>query len=85
MSGRMLYKYPGPHEIHGDHFDYTIVEDDEDSVQAALDEGWSLTTDEAKGIESEAAVVEKPVKSSKSKDKAPIATGWGSKPDDVNI
>jgi hypothetical protein len=80
----MLYKHPGPHEIHGDHFDYTIVDDDEESVQAAIDEGWSLTTDEAKGVQPAAPAVEKTTKS-KSKEKAPVEAGWGTKTDDANI
>lgn len=42
----MLYKHPGPHEIHGDKFDYIVV--DEAAVDAALKDGWSKTTDEAK-------------------------------------
>jgi hypothetical protein len=42
----MLYKCPGPHDIHGGHFDYTIVEDDQ--VEAAQADGWKLTTPEAK-------------------------------------
>jgi len=42
----MLYKHPGPHDIHGDKFDYLIVEDD--AIEAAIKDGWSLTTDEAK-------------------------------------
>lgn len=42
----MLYKYPGPHEIHGDKFDYCIVSEDE--VDAAVKDGWAKTTDEAK-------------------------------------
>ena len=41
----MLYKAPGPHEIHGGHFDYTIVEDDQ--IDAALADGWHKTTPEA--------------------------------------
>lgn len=44
----MLYKCPGPHEIHGGHFDYTIVEDDQ--IEATQAEGWSLTTDQAKQV-----------------------------------
>lgn len=44
----MLYKYPGPHEIHGDNFDYVIVDDTEEAVAEAIGEGWSLTTTEAK-------------------------------------
>ena len=42
----MLYKHPGPHEIHGDMFDYIIV--DEDAVENAIKDGWRKTTDEAK-------------------------------------
>lgn len=42
----MLYKAPGPHEIHGGRFDYTIVDDDQ--IEAALAAGWYLTTTEAK-------------------------------------
>jgi len=42
----MLYKCPGPHEIHGGQFDYTIVEDDQ--IESALADGWKLTTPEAK-------------------------------------
>lgn len=42
----MLYKHPGPHEIHGDMFDYIIV--DEDAVEGAIKDGWCKTTDEAK-------------------------------------
>jgi hypothetical protein len=45
-STTMLYKAPGPHEIHGGNFDYTIVEDDQ--IDAALAAGWYLTTTEAK-------------------------------------
>lgn len=41
----MLYKHPGAHKIHGDKFDYTIV--DEGAVDDALSDGWSLTTSEA--------------------------------------
>ena len=42
----MLYKYPGPHKIHGDNFDYIIVDDD--NVYDAIKDGWFKTTDEAK-------------------------------------
>lgn len=41
----MLYKWPGPHEIHGDRFDYVIVPDAD--VAAKLAEGWKLSTPEA--------------------------------------
>lgn len=46
MTTTMLYKSPGPHEIHGGKFDYTIVEDDQ--IEAAKADGWHLTTPEAK-------------------------------------
>lgn len=42
----MLYKSPGPHEIHGGHFDYITV--DEDEIEDALADGWHLTTPDAK-------------------------------------
>ena len=42
----MLYKHPGPHEIHGDKFDYIIVHGNQ--MDSYLAQGWSLTTDEAK-------------------------------------
>ena len=42
----MLYKYPGQHKIHGDLFDYVIV--DESDVATKLKDGWCKTTVEAK-------------------------------------
>ena len=42
----MLYKCPGPHEIHCGNYDYQIVP--ETDVEQALAEGWYLTTGEAK-------------------------------------
>lgn len=42
----MLYKHPGPHDIHGDKFDYIVV--DEADVDAKVKEGWAKSTDEAK-------------------------------------
>jgi hypothetical protein len=47
----MLYKHGGPHEIHGDNFDYIIV--DEKDVDAKVKEGWAKTTDEAKAPKAE--------------------------------
>ena len=45
----MVYQHPGRHEIHGDLFDYKIVDADvEGALDAALAEGWHLTTTEAK-------------------------------------
>lgn len=42
----MLYKHPGKHAIHGDMFDYIVVEDAD--VDAKVKEGWAKTTGEAK-------------------------------------
>jgi hypothetical protein len=41
----MLYKHPGPYEIHGDHFDYIIVDDSD--IDSAIADGWALKTTEA--------------------------------------
>ena len=38
----MLYKHPGPHKIHGNKFDHTIVKASE--VEAACEDGWCRTT-----------------------------------------
>lgn len=46
MSHRMLYKHPGPLDLHGGKFDALVVPDAE--VDAALEAGWFKTTDEAK-------------------------------------
>ena len=46
----MLYKHGGPHKIHGDNFDYIVV--DEAEVDAKLKDGWAKTTDEAKAPKS---------------------------------
>lgn len=54
-NATMLYKCPGPHEIHGGHFDYTIVDaDEEGAIDAAKADGWFETTDEAKAAADEA-------------------------------
>jgi hypothetical protein len=42
----MLYKAPGPHDIHGGKFDHIIVNDDQ--IEGTLAAGWYLTTTEAK-------------------------------------
>lgn len=48
-NATMLYKYPGSLEIHGGHFDYQIVDADEDgAIEKAKADGWHLTTPEAK-------------------------------------
>ena len=44
-NATMLYKAPGPHELHGGRFDYVIV--GEDDVPGALLDGWFSTTPEA--------------------------------------
>lgn len=44
---KMLYKHPGREELHGSHFDTLIVADG-DEQDAALVDGWKLTTTEAK-------------------------------------
>jgi hypothetical protein len=45
----MLYRYPGTHRIHGDLFDYTVVDVSREGVlDLALKEGWYLTPAEAK-------------------------------------
>lgn len=41
----MLYKAPGPHDIHGGKFDHVVVDDE--FIQDKLAEGWFLTTTEA--------------------------------------
>lgn len=41
----MLYKHGGIHEMHGDNFDYIVV--DEKEVDTTLTKGWFLTTTEA--------------------------------------
>ena len=47
-NATMLYKAPGPHDIHGGHFDYTIVDaDEEGAIEAAKADGWFETTTEA--------------------------------------
>lgn len=40
----MLYKWPGPHHLDGDMYDYITTED----VAAAQAEGWHLTMDAAR-------------------------------------
>lgn len=47
MYPRMLYRQPGAEELHGGRFATRIV-DSEAEEAAALDEGWHLTTPEAR-------------------------------------
>lgn len=60
----MLYKFPGAHEMHGDKFDYVIV--DEDEIAQAKKDGWHLTTTGAKEA-SETATTEAPKAPAKAK------------------
>ena len=60
----MLYAHPGEHEMHGDKFDYIIV--DEKEVKACLKKGWSMSTTEA--LEKAKAAAEKPGSSLTGKD-----------------
>ena len=56
----MLYRYPGTHRLHGDLYDYTIVDASREGVlELALKEGWHLTSAEAK------AAVTKPISEKK--------------------
>lgn len=45
MSTIMLYRHPGKYELHGDKFDYIIV--DSEKTDEYLSKGWYLTTVEA--------------------------------------
>ena len=65
----MLYKSPGPHEIHGGKFDYTIF--DEDEVEQAIADGWSLTTTEAKEVAAKKAEFMSAVTAGQPADSAP--------------
>lgn len=56
ISQTMVYKCPGPHEIHGGRFDFITVDDDK--IEDALAEGWHLTTPDAKAAH-EAELAEK--------------------------
>ena len=44
---KMLYKYPGSEEMHGGRF-ATLIVQDADEQDAAVADGWALTTTEAK-------------------------------------
>ena len=45
----MLYKHPGIHEIHGNKFNYIVVDDDQ--IEDTIEDGWHLTTTDALGKE----------------------------------
>jgi len=59
-NATMLYKAPGPEPIHGSFLATTVVDaDEEGAIDAALAEGWFLTTPEAiKAYEAEKAAKE---------------------------
>lgn len=57
LNETMLYKCPGPHEIHGGHFDYVIVP--EVDIEEAQAQGWHLTTEKARAAH-EAAIAPPP-------------------------
>ncbi len=63
-NATMLYKFPGAHEMHGDKFDYVIV--DEDEIAQAKKDGWHLTTTGAKEA-AETATTEAPKAPAKAK------------------
>lgn len=52
-NATMVYKHPGKHKIHGNRFDFKIVEADpeeengDSELDAALADGWFKTTPEA--------------------------------------
>jgi hypothetical protein len=79
MSTTMLYKAPGPHEIHGGQMDYTIVEDDQ--IEAALAEGWHLTTPEAKQAHQAKLEAEQAVQAERARQAADVT---GKVPADTN-
>lgn len=58
-NATMLYKAPGPEPIHGAYLATTIVDaDEEGAIDAALAEGWFLTTPEAiEAYEAEKAAI----------------------------
>lgn len=62
----MLYKHPGPHDLHGGKYDYVIV--DEDDVNQYIIDGWCLSTPEALAQSKEKAK-EKEKEKEKEKDK----------------
>jgi hypothetical protein len=51
---RMLYKAGGTEAIHGGKFS-TLIVADEGAQEAAIADGWSLTTDDAKAVQEAAA------------------------------
>lgn len=78
MNHTMLYKFPGSQEIHGGHFDYIIVEEDE--IEAKQAEGWSLTTTEAKAAHEAAVQAEQAAKEAEAERLAALALNDETKP-----
>lgn len=76
---RMIYKTGGPHEIHGGRFDYLIVHDT-DELDAALADGWAMTTTEAT-----AAAAPKPVAPEPADDAAPTRAELEAKATELGI
>jgi hypothetical protein len=62
----MLYRHPGQHDIHGGKFDYIITDD----IDAALADGWYLTTTEAKAASAAQAADNSPPTREEMEDKA---------------
>lgn len=80
-TATMLYKCPGPHDIHGGHFDYTIVDADQDgAVDAALADGWTLTTPEAVALRDKALADAKTAQEAEAERLAQAALADDSKP-----
>ena len=63
----MLYKTPGEHIIEGNSFDYVLIDaNDEQAYDAAIADGWALTTPEALEMANKTEVP-RPLKHSKGK------------------
>lgn len=78
MNPTMLYKFPGSQEIHGGHYDYTIVE--EEDIEAKLAEGWSRSTPEAKALHEAKVAEEKAAKEAEAERLANLALNDDTKP-----
>jgi len=77
----MLYKHPGKFDIHGGKFDYIIVDADTDgAMDAALADGWSLTTPDAKAVHDAAIAAEAAAKEAEAERLASAALADIAKP-----
>lgn len=79
-NATMLYKYPGSTEIHGDNFDFIIVDAEEGEVEQALADGWFMTTTEAKEaatIAAEAPATAKGTRKANVGNQTPSSPAWG--------